>query len=353
MNYAQELIQENSPTVAGSQAEHQASAIGCQLSEIRTPEVLDEDGQRVCEQSMQDPFDPANTQEYRERVGRASSLLKIAPSKRAQQCKHVKSNGEFCGSPALRGRSYCYFHLTHIGRRLRAARSQARAQAQSAENAVVPLDLPPFEDANSIQISLMQVVDALLHNRIDTKRAGLVLYALQTASSNLANGANFERRSGAAVAGRYDDFEEDYELGEEVPELKTDEAAEVKLTEQQERQAIAEACAKLEEARKEAAVEGQLKSLEDGREVFTCEPVVRFVCSIMGPLAGVPGRAGEQQLDEREAPSQRLEWTWPMASTTSGEDSRIPNDGMCGASGAKPGEAPVVESGKKEGAAAA
>ena len=57
------------------------------------------------------------------------------------------------------------------------------------------LDLPPFEDANSIQIALMQVVDALLDNRIDSKRAGLVLYALQTASSNLAGCPTHSRRS--------------------------------------------------------------------------------------------------------------------------------------------------------------
>jgi len=298
-------------------AGHQPSAIGCQASETRTQEVFDEAAQRVCEERTQEPL--AAAQEYQEQVRRASSLLRIAPGRRTRQCKHVKANGEFCGSPALRGRSYCYFHLTHIGRRLRAARSQARTQTQAPENAVVPLDLPPFEDANSIQISLMQVVDALLYNRIDTKRAGLVLYALQTASSNLANGANFGCRSGAAVAARYDDFEEDYELGEEAPQLKTDEAAEVQLTEQQEKQAIVEACAKLEEARKEAGIKAGVESEDDGTQVFTCDPVVRFMCSIQGPLAGAAAPAGEQPLDERGAPSQRLELLRTMRSGVGAE----------------------------------
>ena len=326
MERSDELHTENSQTVASGQwpvAGDQPSAIGCQLPVTRTQEVSDEDAQKVCEDKLQD----VPTQEYQERVRRASSLIKIAPSKRARQCKHVKPNGEFCGSPSLRGRNYCYFHLTHIGRRLRAARSQARAQ--SPENAVVPLELPPLEDANSIQISLMQVVDALLHNRIDCKRAGLVLYALQTASSNLANGANFGYRSGAAVAGRYDDFEEDYELGEDVPELKTDEIAEVKLTEQQEKEKILEACAKLEEARKEARVAEQFQTLEDGTEGFTCDPVVRFLCSILGPLAGATAPGCERQLDEREVPSQRLELLRPVSS---GEVLHIPDDGMGGAS---------------------
>ena len=272
-----------------------------------------------------------SAQEYKDQVRRASSLLKLSPGKRPRQCKHVKSNGEFCGSPALRGRSYCYFHLTNIGRRLRAGRNHARAQAKSPENAVVPLNLPPFEDADSIQISLMQVVDALLHNRIDSRRAGLVLYALQTASSNLARGANFECRSGAAVAGRYDDFEEDYELGEDVPGLKTDEAAEEKQTAEQEKEEIAETCARLEEAKKEVDAAERFETLEDGTQVFYCEPTVRFMCSILGPLAGAPMPACEEQRDERAAPSQRLELLRPVASSSSGEVPHIPNDGMCGA----------------------
>jgi hypothetical protein len=46
-------------------------------------------------------------------------------------------------------------------------------------------DLPPLEDANSIQLALMQVTRLLLSGRIENKTAGLVLYALQTASMNL------------------------------------------------------------------------------------------------------------------------------------------------------------------------
>jgi hypothetical protein len=145
-------------------------------------------------------------------------------AKAARQCEHIKANGEFCGSPALRGRHYCYFHLTQIGRRLRAERVQAKAMANAVDAGVVRLELPPFEDANSIQIALMQVVDAILHNRLDTKRAGLVLYALQTASSNLANGAAFQPTAGATAAGRYEDFEKDFQLDGDVPDLKVDQA---------------------------------------------------------------------------------------------------------------------------------
>ena len=38
------------------------------------------------------------------------------------------------------------------------------------------LQLPTLEDGNSIQMALMQVMEALLRDQIDTKLAGLLLY---------------------------------------------------------------------------------------------------------------------------------------------------------------------------------
>jgi hypothetical protein len=55
------------------------------------------------------------------------------------------------------------------------------------------IQLPLLEDAESIQIAIQEVVDAITQDRIDSKRAGLLLYALQTASANLKN-ADFEPR---------------------------------------------------------------------------------------------------------------------------------------------------------------
>jgi len=48
-------------------------------------------------------------------------------------------------------------------------------------------DLPLLEDANSVQIALMKVVQMLGSGKLDHKTAGLMLYALQTASINLRN----------------------------------------------------------------------------------------------------------------------------------------------------------------------
>src|ERR1039458_8522280 len=122
-------------------------------------------------------------------------------------CKHIKANGEFCGSPALRGREYCYFHLTVLGRRLR-----TQKHIMQGENHY--LQLPTLEDGDSIQMALMQVMEALLRDQIDTKLAGLLLYGLQIASSNLQQGANFAQGQKATVAGSYEYFEQDYDLAD-------------------------------------------------------------------------------------------------------------------------------------------
>jgi len=63
--------------------------------------------------------------------------------------------------------------------------------ANRARRAPAVFDLPMLEDANSIQIALMQLMRLILSGQIDAKTAGLLLYALQTASSNLAR-TNFE-----------------------------------------------------------------------------------------------------------------------------------------------------------------
>ena len=123
-----------------------------------------------------------------------------------RHCEHVKTNGHFCGSPAMRGRSYCFYHLNLAGQRLRAEQFAARGQG------FVP-ELPPLEDAASIQIALMQVNEWLLRGMIDHRTAGLVLYSLQTASCNLRNiQKEAEADANKPICNRYDSFEQDYEL---------------------------------------------------------------------------------------------------------------------------------------------
>jgi hypothetical protein len=138
------------------------------------------------------------------------------------RCQHIKMNGTQCGSPALRWRRQCFFH-----ERIRRERAKIAADT-SAERG---FDLPLLEDANSVQVALMKTIQMLGSGRIDHRTAGLILYALQTASVNLRS-ADFEVRRPTDVVIDRDDvhrtslggpqwFEEDFD---EEAEQEADEA---------------------------------------------------------------------------------------------------------------------------------
>jgi hypothetical protein len=94
----------------------------------------------------------------------------------APTCNHVKPNGQLCDSPSLKHDDYCYFHRSlreRTKRNLRDARQQKSLQ------------IPPLEDIETIQIAIGDVVNALLADRIDAKKAGLALYGLQTAACHV------------------------------------------------------------------------------------------------------------------------------------------------------------------------
>lgn len=99
------------------------------------------------------------------------------------RCQHIKVNGTQCGSPALRRNKLCYFHKRHQEERIELNADRLKDDRRRRRN--VAIDLPLLEDANSIQVSLMQIMRLLVAGQIDGKTAGLLLYALQTASGNL------------------------------------------------------------------------------------------------------------------------------------------------------------------------
>jgi hypothetical protein len=92
----------------------------------------------------------------------------------ANDCTHIKVNGVRCGSPALRGEQFCYFHQ----RMVRGVRTPPQSRLH-------PIAL--IEDEESIQASLMEVINALMRNTIDLKRAQLILRALHIAVRNAKN----------------------------------------------------------------------------------------------------------------------------------------------------------------------
>src|SRR3979490_2409347 len=96
--------------------------------------------------------------------------------------QHIKVNGTQCGCPALRRNKLCYFHKRHHEERIELNADRAKA----ARRRSATIELPVLEAANSIQVSLMQIMRLVAAGRIELKAAGLLLYALQTASANLS-----------------------------------------------------------------------------------------------------------------------------------------------------------------------
>jgi len=95
-----------------------------------------------------------------------------------RRCRHVKTNGTQCGSPALKGKELCFYHEQNQPRAVELYMDGERY----SDGSIV---LPVFEDAHSIQTVVRQVVQLMLTRRIERKDAGLLLYALQIASGNL------------------------------------------------------------------------------------------------------------------------------------------------------------------------
>ena len=95
------------------------------------------------------------------------------------RCTHIKVTGHRCGSPALRGEHFCYFHARMI-----------KGVRYRVDTKVNPSAL--LEDAESIQVAVMDITTQLMENSIDWRRASLILRALQIAVRN-ARGVQFGR----------------------------------------------------------------------------------------------------------------------------------------------------------------
>ena len=86
------------------------------------------------------------------------------------ECRHIKTNGQRCHAASLRGKPYCWFHMN-----LQRMHSPKLSESQRFQ-------LPPIEDNASILLAVGQVIQTLKSPYADTKRAGLILYALQIAA---------------------------------------------------------------------------------------------------------------------------------------------------------------------------
>jgi hypothetical protein len=113
-------------------------------------------------------------------------------------CRHIKTNGHRCQSPAITGSAFCYFHRNL--RRGHDAACTAKAEPLRPEtvqylleNGQNPAQLatspaysfPPLEDAESVQLAISRLFAAIAAGQIDPVQARSLLYALQIASCNV------------------------------------------------------------------------------------------------------------------------------------------------------------------------
>src|SRR5579864_9037465 len=106
-----------------------------------------------------------SAEEHKDAYLRLKARLTLADM--APRCQWVRQDGTSCRSPQMKQHIYCFAHM------------------QMAEARTLMLMLPAAEDANAIQVGLMQIQKALIEDRISMKKAGLLLYSMQLALTNV------------------------------------------------------------------------------------------------------------------------------------------------------------------------
>ena len=96
--------------------------------------------------------------------------LNRSPMANFKTCTHIKVTGVRCGSPALRGEQFCYFHQ-RMTNTVRGPHTRLHHVAL-------------LESPEAIQASVMEIMNVLIRDTMELKRAELILRALNTAVRN-------------------------------------------------------------------------------------------------------------------------------------------------------------------------
>jgi hypothetical protein len=87
----------------------------------------------------------------------------------ASHCRHVMPGGNQCHGYALQGQDLCFFH------------SRRRRADLKPVTCMDSIEIPLLEDRCVIQVTITQVLRAIVNQTIDRPRAQLLLYGLQLA----------------------------------------------------------------------------------------------------------------------------------------------------------------------------
>jgi hypothetical protein len=86
-------------------------------------------------------------------------------------CEHIKDNGERCRAIALRGRQFCYFHSRVHRPKTLPGKSGYRLSA--------------LDTSHSMQVTIAHVLQSLLDDTIDPRKANVLLRGLALANRNI------------------------------------------------------------------------------------------------------------------------------------------------------------------------
>lgn len=111
-----------------------------------------------------------------ERERSEKDLRNLQLAQQAARCEHKYLDGEGCRAPQLRGKKLCRMH-------------------QGMEDArAVKLDLGSMEDADSIQVAIMKLQQAVIDNTLDSGQIGRLAYLIQLAAWNVTRTTFSNRR---------------------------------------------------------------------------------------------------------------------------------------------------------------
>jgi hypothetical protein len=118
-------------------------------------------------------------------------------------CRHNKTGGGRCGSPAMRGQDYCYFHAgshraiptVNLWPKPKAHSRLGEYRANAGKDQDGPSDATHHDvpwprckltgDALAIQIGLSHVVQGITQGLLNVRQAKIFLAALHRAAANL------------------------------------------------------------------------------------------------------------------------------------------------------------------------
>src|SRR6185369_2802080 len=87
-------------------------------------------------------------------------------------CTHIKTDGIRCGSPAMRGRPFCYFHRRYYD-----------GTAIRPDRFVPARDFPLLRNSRDVRTSITTVVRYMHEGRITPEQARPMVHCLNIAAS--------------------------------------------------------------------------------------------------------------------------------------------------------------------------